>query len=202
MAAMGVASMLFVATMASAQATTPTLNVNLAVAPATLDPAWACGLWEVGFLQNFYVRLTQYGTKSGPNGTTEIDPSNIEPYFARSWEVSDDGLVYTFHLHQGFTFPSGAPVDAAAVKYSFERVLAMNGCGAFFLLDGFYDPFLIQEITIVDDYTVRIRLAIPNPSILENWAQPAASIVDPTVVEGQGGFAAGTPSEFMAGHVA
>jgi len=195
------AAMLFFAT-ASAQTASSALNVNLAVAPATLDPAWACGLWEVGFLQNFYVRLTQYGTKPGPDGTTEIDPSNIEPYFARSWDTSDDGLVYTFYLHEGYTFPSGAPVDAAAVKYSFERVLTMNGCGAFFVLDGYYDPFLIQDITVVDDYTVQITLAIPNPSILENWAQPAASIVDPTVVEANGGVEAGTPNDFMAGNVA
>lgn len=187
---------------ASAQADPATLHVNMSTSPATLDPAWACGLWEVGFAQNFYVRLTQYGVKEGPAGTTEIDPSNIEPYFAESWDVSDDGRVYTFNLHEGYSFPSGAPVDAYAVKYSFERTLDMNGCGAFFLLDGYYDPYLIEDITVVDDYTVRISMAIANPSILENWAQPAASIVDPTVVDANGGVEAGAPNEYMSGHVA
>jgi len=184
-----------------AQGTDP-LRVAFSVAPATLDPAWACGLWELGFLQTFYVRLTQYGTKEGPDGTTQFDPSKIEPYFAKSWDVSEDGRVYTFYLHEGWKFPSGSPVDAHAVKYSFERTLAMNGCGAYFLLDGFYDPYLIESIDVIDDYTVRFTLSIPNPSVLENWSQPAASIVDPSVVEANGGVVPGQPNEYMAGHVA
>lgn len=178
------------------------LRVAFAVAPATLDPAWACGLWELGFSQHFYVRLTQYGTKEGPDGTTEIDPSNMEPYFAESWDISDDGTVYTFYLHEGWTFPSGNPVDAYAVKYSFERALAMDGCGAYFLLDGYYDPYLIQSIDVLDDYTVQFVLALPNPSVLENWSQPPASIVDPSVVEANGGVVPGSPNEFMAGNIA
>ena len=44
----------------AAQAQEEPLVVNMANAPATIDPAWLCGLWEAGFVRNFYVRLMQY----------------------------------------------------------------------------------------------------------------------------------------------
>ena len=53
------------------------LVVNIAQAPATLDPAWGCGLYDIGFTQNFYVRLTQYGSEPGPEGTTQFNPADI-----------------------------------------------------------------------------------------------------------------------------
>jgi peptide/nickel transport system substrate-binding protein len=178
------------------------LVVNIAQAPSTLDPAWGCGLFDIGFTQNFYVRLTQYGKKPGPDGTTQFDPGNIEPYFATSMDVSDDGTVYTFTLPEGATFPSGNPVDSEAVKYSLERTITMNGCGTYFIYDGIYEPPLVQSIETPDPTTVVITLAQANPNFPQNLAQPAASIVDPSVVEAQGGYAEGEISEFMASNVA
>ena len=178
------------------------LVVNMAVAPATLDPAWACGLPEVGFLQNFYVRLTQYGTKEGPDGTTEMDTNNIVPYFAESIDVSDNGLAYTFTLPEGATFPSGNPVDSEAVKYSFERTDEVGGCGVFFIYDGFLDPPLIESIETPDPTTVVFNLSRPDANALQAWAMPAASIVDSSVIEEQGGITAGEPSEFLSSDVA
>lgn len=186
-----------------AQAEEEPFVVNAAVAPATLDPGWGCTTKSVGFLQNFYVRLTQYAQVPGPDGTMKTEPSEpIELYFAESVDVSDDGTVYTFELPEGYTFPSGNPVDAEAVKYSLERVLTMDGCGAYFILEGIYDPYLIQSVEAADDYTVEITLARPDPNFMEALAQPAASIVDPSVVEENGGVSAGEPNEYMASHVA
>lgn len=178
------------------------LVVNMATAPATLDPAWACGIWEVGFSQNFYVRLTQYGTMAGPDGTTQIDPGTIEPYFARSWDLNEDGMTYTFHLHEGATFPSGNPVDAEAVKYSLERAIEMGGCGSYFIVDGFYDPLLVQSIETPDPATVVITLSRPNANFLQSLAQPAASIVDASVIEANGGVVAGQANEYLASNTA
>lgn len=178
------------------------LVVNIAVAPATLDPAWACGLPEVGFLQNFYVRLTQFGMKEGPDGTTEIDSDNIIPYFAESIDVSEDGLTYTFTLPEGVTFPSGTPVDSEAVKYSFERNDSVGGCGVFFIHDGFLDPPLIEDIETPDPTTVIFHLSRPDANALQGWAMPAASIVDPSVVEEHGGITEGEQSEFLSSDVA
>lgn len=177
------------------------LVVNSAVAPSTLDPAWACGLQEISFLQNFYVRLVQHGTAEGPEGTRVVDYSTIEPYLAESWEVSEDGLTYTFHLKDGFTFEGGNPVDAEAVRYSFQRVLDMAGCGRFFLTDGHIDPVIFESIEAVDPLTLVITLNKPNGNMLGDLATHAASIVDPSVVEANGGVVPGQPNEFMAANV-
>lgn len=179
-----------------------TIVLNIAAAPSTLDPAWGCGLWDIGFAQNFYVRLTQYGETAGPDGTKQYDPGNIVGYLAKSWTISEDGKTYTFALNDGWKFPSGKPVDAAAVKYSFERALTMNGCGAYFLLDGFYTPPLIAAIETPDPLTVVIKLAHPDKNVLQNWAQPSASVVDASVVDANGGIEAGKPSAWMSSHVA
>jgi peptide/nickel transport system substrate-binding protein len=178
------------------------LVVNIAQAPATLDPAWGCGLYDIGFLQNFYVRLTQYGSKEGPEGTTQFDPGNIEPYFAENIDISEDGLVYTFTLPEGVTFPSGEPVDAEAVKYSLERSIEMGGCGGYFIYDGIYEPPLVESIEAPDPTTVVITLSVPNLNFLQDLAQPSASIVDASVVEANGGIVAGELNEYMSSHVA
>ena len=177
------------------------LVVNFAEAPATLDPSWACTYPDLVLL-NLYSRLTEYGTRPGPNGTTQIDPNKIELSFAESIEVSDDGKVYTVKLPSGFTFPSGTPVDAAAVKYSFERAINMGGCGSYFLLDGFYDPLLVSSIETPDSTTVVVTLSRPDPNVPQLWAQPGASIVDPSVVEANGGVKPGEPNEYMTNNAA
>jgi peptide/nickel transport system substrate-binding protein len=178
------------------------LVVNIAQAPATLDPAWGCGLYDIGFVQNFYVRLTQYGSKEGPEGTTEFDPGKIEPYFAKSIDISPDGRVYTFTLPAGVMFPSGKPVDSEAVKYSLERSIKMAGCGGYFIYDGIYEPPLIKSIQTPDPTTVVITLSVPNANFLQDLAQPAASIVDASIVEANGGIKEGEINEYMSSHVA
>jgi peptide/nickel transport system substrate-binding protein len=178
------------------------LKVNMAVAPGTLDPASGCGQNDLALIGNLYSRLTQYGSKSGPDGTTEVDPSKLEPYAAESWTVSDDGKTYTFKLRAGAKFPSGKPVDAEAVKYSFERALKMNGCGGYFLHDGLLDPPLISSIDVKDPTTVVFNLSQADPNALQAWAQPAASIVDASVVEANGGVKKDAVNQYMASHTA
>ena len=178
------------------------LVVNLAGGNGTLDPAQACGGYDVGFVGNFYARLTQYGTKPGPGGMDEIDPAKIVPDFAESWTLSEDGRTYTFKLPSGVKFPSGAPVDANAVKYSFERVITTGGCGSYFVLDGLYEPPMIKTIEAPNPTTLVITLNKPNANALQDWAQPAAGIVDPSVVRKHGGYKEGVVNKWMAGHVA
>jgi peptide/nickel transport system substrate-binding protein len=178
------------------------LKVNIAVAPGTLDPASGCGTNDLTVIGNLYTRLTQYGSKPGPEGTTEIDPSKLEPYAAESWKLSNAGKTYTFKLRAGAKFPSGKPVDSAAVKYSFERSLTMNGCGAYFLHDGRLAPPLIKSIETPDATTVVFKLSQADRNALQAWAQPAASIVDPSVVEAHGGVKKDSVNQWMAGHSA
>jgi peptide/nickel transport system substrate-binding protein len=181
---------------------TSALVVNMPIAPATLDPGSACGLYDFTVIENTYARLTRYGSKPGPRGTTKMDPGHIVPYFAKSWKITNGGKVYTFKLQPGVKFPSGKPMDAKAVKYSLERSITMGGCGGYFVLDGIYTPPLIKSIATPNPTTLVITLSVPDANVLQDWAQPAASIVDKSVVDAHGGVQKGKINTWMSGHVA
>ena len=78
----------------------------------------------------------------------------------------------------------------------------MAGCGGYFVYDGIYEPPLIKAIQAPDPATVVITLSVPNANFLQDLAQPAASIVDRSVVEANGGVKAGEINEYMASNVA
>jgi peptide/nickel transport system substrate-binding protein len=179
-----------------------TLTLNAGVAPSTLDPANVCGANDFLLATNLYTRLTQYGAKAGPGGTTTADFAKVEPYAAKSWKISDGGKTYRFTLQPDMKFPSGKPVDAAAVKYSFERTLKINSCGGYFLEDGFVDPPVIKSIEAPDPQTLVVKLRHRDHDILQAFAQSPASIVDPSVVEANGGVKANSPNQWMQSHAA
>jgi peptide/nickel transport system substrate-binding protein len=179
-----------------------TLVVDLAGGSGTVDPAQACGTFDVDFLSQFYARLTQYGSAPGPQGTTQFDPDNIKPWFAKSWTVSKDGRTYTFTLPAGAKFANGDPMNAAAVKYSLNRSITTGGCGSYFILDGLYTPALVKSVSAPDPATVVIRLNEADANFPQDLAQPAAGIVDPKVVEANGGVVKGKVNQWMQGHIA
>ncbi|WP_204030406.1 ABC transporter substrate-binding protein [Sinosporangium siamense] len=179
------------------------LLVNILGAPTTLDPAVACGVNDMHLMDNLYSRLVDYGVKPGPApGTTIFDPGAYRPDLATSWEIGDDGKTYTFKLAGGAKFASGAPIDAKAVKYSLDRTLTMGMCGKSYLNDGYDKPALIKKVEVVDPATVSVELRWPDPNFLQALAQPAASIVDPTVIEAHGGIAKGKANTHFANNPA
>lgn len=181
---------------------TSSMVINLSVAPGTLDPAEACNFTDLTIIDNVYAGLTQFGTKPGPDGTTEFDPAVAKPYLAESWTISSDGTVYTFKLRPGLKFASGNPVDASAVKYSFDRDIKMGSCGLAALEDLHFSPLLVKSIDAIDPTTLRINLSQPDPQYLLMLAGAFAGIVDPSVVEANGGVQQGTVNQYMAGHAA
>jgi len=80
-------------------------------------------------------------------GTTDLEPG-----LAESYEVSDDGLEYTFKLREGLSFPDGAPFNAEAVKWSIDRVFRLEG-DPNWLVTSFVD-----SVEVVDEYTVKFIL--------------------------------------------
>ena len=70
---------------------------------------------------------------------------------SESWEVSDDGLIWTFHLRDGVTWSDGDPVDAADFKYTYDAIASD-------LVDTPRKPLLegIESIEILDPLTVRV----------------------------------------------
>jgi len=86
----------------------------------------------------------------------------IEPDLAEEWSVSDDGLTWTFKLRQGVTWHKGfGEFTAADVKYTYERILDPSTGSPW---QG--DLASIDTITVVDDYTVAMKLKYPYPGFI------------------------------------
>ncbi|TVQ56972.1 MAG: ABC transporter substrate-binding protein, partial [Rhodobacteraceae bacterium] len=81
--------------------------------PQSLDPHAVTAVNDFRILVNLYEGLVRYAP-----GTLEVEPA-----LAESWTISDDGLVYEFRLRDGVSFHDGAPLDAEAVVFNFERML-------------------------------------------------------------------------------
>lgn len=164
----------------AARSASDTLVVNVNTGPATLDPRDMTSLFDTIGL-NFYVRLVQYGSQPGGNNTQQIDAKKMEPYLAKSISISNGGKTYTFKLRTGLKFPSGRPVDANAVKCSWDR--SLKGIGVYFIQDGI--PGNIVSYKAVNATTFQVDLKQADPAALQGWAQPAASVVDCQAVAGQ-----------------
>src|SRR5690606_7149865 len=98
------------------------LSVAASAAVTTWDPLRSFSA-EAFYMGNGYEALL----KRNPEGSAE----EFAPGLAKEWEVSEDGLSWTFTLQDGAVFHSGEPVDSAAVKASLEA--AKEYAGASFI---------------------------------------------------------------------
>src|SRR5690606_36787378 len=96
------------------------------------------------------------------------------PALAETWESDETGTVWTFHLRDGATFPDGTPVDAEAVKLSFDRTIAINRGPATFIES-------VVDVQAVDSLTVAITLEEADPYIVNKVTK--IGIVNPSAVE-------------------
>ena len=161
----------------AAQTPPGVLVVGQIAEPKSLDPHAVTAVNDFRILVNVYDGLVRY-----KDGTLEVEPS-----LAESYEVSDDGLTYTFKLREGVTFHDGTPLDAEAVKFNFERMLDENhpyhDTGPFPLAFFFSS---VAKVEAVDPQTVRFTLKEPYAPFLSNLAYPTGLIVSPTAVEKYG----------------
>jgi peptide/nickel transport system substrate-binding protein len=84
----------------------------------TLDPAWNYESAGDAIIDNIYDQLVVY---------EGADASKIVPELAESWELSDDGSVYTFKIRDGVKFHEGQDLTASDVAYSFQRGVLQGG---------------------------------------------------------------------------
>ena len=98
---------------------------------------------------------------------------------AEKWEMSEDGKTYTFYLRKGVKFHNGVPFTAAAVKYSFDRIVnpATKSEAARTQLG----PY--ESTEVVDDHTVKIHLKSPFSPLLTGLARSVVAIVEPGAAE-------------------
>ncbi len=86
----------------------------------------------------------------------------IKGDIAESWDISADGMEYTFHIRPGITFWDGEPCDAAAVKWALDRTMRLEGPeGGVALIKPYID-----SIEVLDDLTVKINLTMPDAIFL------------------------------------
>lgn len=154
------------------------LSVATSAAITTWDPVMSFST-EAAYLANVYEPLLW--ADAGSEGT------EFSPGIAETWQASDDGMTWTFHLREDATFHDGEAVDADAVVASIEAVRE-RGAAAFI-----WAP--LDTIAAVDATTVEMQLTYPAPMDIIASSTYGAWIVSPAALEAS----ADDPQYFEAG---
>jgi len=144
------------------------ITVAMQLEPPHLDPtSAAAGAIDSVLYTNVFEGLTRF-----------MGDGSVVPGLAESWEISEDGLTYTFKLREGVTFHDGTTMDAEDVKFTLDRINAEDSANAQKALYA-----AISEVNVIDPQTVEVKLSEPNGNMLFNLAWGDAVIVAPETVE-------------------
>jgi len=147
-----------------------TLQVGLADDPPEMDPHLTSSNASRTVLHNIFATLV------------EVDEElQIQPELAESWEVSEDGTEYTFHLREGVTFHDGTPFDAEAVAFNFERMTDTDFGSA-----RAGELTFVEEVTVDGPLQVTVRLSQPFGAFLPALASWSGMMVSPTAAQEMG----------------
>lgn len=140
------------------------VTVAMQLEPPTLDPTSAAAqAIDSVVYSNIFEGLTRF-----------MGDGSVVSGLAQSWDISDDGTVYTFHLHDGVSFHDGTTMDAEDVKFSLDRARADDSANAQKALFAG-----IADVSVIDPLTVQVTLDGPNGNFLFNMAWGDAVIVAP-----------------------
>ncbi|WP_458121730.1 peptide ABC transporter substrate-binding protein [Paenibacillus sp. Z6-24] len=144
---------------------TQDLRINMSAEPPTFDPAQAKDSQTNTALKLMYEGLTRMGADGNP-----------APGVAEKWDVSEDGLKYTFHLRDNATWNNGEPVTAEDFAYAWEHVLSPDTAPAseyayqlYYLKNGeAFNTGKIKDfsqvgVKVVDEKTLEVTLENPAP---------------------------------------
>lgn len=151
------------------------LNVSRTWEKESMDPATWTTVWDIAFGPNVFENLLVY----------DENDMSLLPSLAESWDVTEDGLTYTFNLRHGVQFHKGyGEMKASDVKFSIERMKdpETNAASAyeFLKIDN------MAEIEIVDDYTLSITLNNLDVDFLDKMADWFLYIVSEKAVTEMG----------------
>lgn len=187
--------------------------------PEYMDPHKnfeAAGEW---IHSNIYETLVTYDFDSS-------DTTPSVPLLAESYQISDDGLNYTFYLRQGVTFHDDSSFNASAAQMNIWRILGRgwdDGWGPAYMVaepilggaavevamdtygDGYPEHVAAwtdwqlnsEAIIVLDEFTVRIRLEFAYAPFLAILARPVCSMISPTFFMAHGGMAPGGDNSHM-----
>ncbi|KGA96009.1 ABC transporter substrate-binding protein [Alkalihalobacillus alcalophilus ATCC 27647 = CGMCC 1.3604] len=153
------------------------LVIGLDDDPPQLDPHRSSAAVDRQTFQSLYNKLL------------DID-ENLEfvGELAKDWDISEDGLTYTFYLEEDVVFHDGTPFNAEAVKFNFDRMLDPS-----FSSPRASEVNLLEEIVIINDYEVDLVLSEPFAPFLSVLTDRAGMMVSPTAVEELGNDFANQP---------
>jgi peptide/nickel transport system substrate-binding protein len=138
------------------------LKAGMQADPTSLDPQkeGLTAIWHVS--EQIYDGLTRI-----------ITPDlSVSPGLAESWEVSNDGITYTFHLRPGVLFHDGTPLKASDVKFTYERLVDPK-----FASTNAADLASMKSVEAPDDQTVVMTLNAPDASLLATLAGGSCKVV-------------------------
>src|SRR6267154_849057 len=148
---------------------TQTLRIGLADDPDMLDPSMA---------RTFTGRV---GFAALCDKLFDISPElDIVPQLATEWQWTDGSKGRVMKVRRGVYFHDGAPVAAAAVKFSIERHLTLPGSTRKAEISA------VTGVEIIDDYTVKLVLSAPSASLLAQLTDRAGMIVSPKAAQVEG----------------
>lgn len=136
-----------------------------------LDPADVTDGESSAVTENIFDGLVNFKNES----------TDIEPGLARSWDISSDGLSYTFYLRPGVRFHDGTPCDAGAVKFSFDRQRSPLEGQVMEYWQSFFAG-TVGDVEVLGPLTVRVRLLKRDATFLPKLAMFSMGIVSPTAV--------------------
>ncbi|MGK9053943.1 ABC transporter substrate-binding protein [Neorhizobium petrolearium] len=155
---------LFLAQTGAQAAPKTAITVGMSVEPTGLDPTAAAP-----------VAIGQVTWQNIFEGLTTIDKSGkVQPQLAESWQISPDGLTYTFKLRQGVTFHNGVAFDSSVAKFSLDRARgadSVNPQKRYFAS--------IDTIETPGASTLVLKLKQPAGSLLYWLGWPASVMVEP-----------------------
>src|ERR1700722_909191 len=155
--------------------------------PDSLDPAIIVSQPDMRIVRGMF------------EGLADLDPQTSQaiPGMAKSWEISPDGKIYTFHLRTNLVWSTGEPITADDVVYSWIRALnpltASDYANALFYLKNaeafnngtIKDPSLVG-IHALDKDTVEVELNSPTPFFIDICTFPVAFVVPRQTIEKYG----------------
>lgn len=150
-----------------------TLIVGLSGDPLSFNPDGVGDDYLYPIAQNVFNRLVKINYNQ-----------QVIPDLAKSWDVSDDGLQYTFHLQENAKWHDGEPFTSADVKFTLEAIKSNDGLAVTFLQ-------AISAIETPDDHTVVLKLSQPDAALIGYLAWYGTFIL-PEHIYATGDWAAGT----------